>query len=504
MGIVSHSYLTARKVPKSTFTYSSPVASLVLTDNSQLTSDSQHLGESEAMNESSGNAGSTYLVWRTLVDVSCEWISVDQYVILAIDYMSELTLSTWVYLLATSALLLLAVKYIIMPINWVKDLSEVGYDCMLENGVSAGRRRGKSKRELVKEIRHQRQVGTLPPVYPNGWFVLLESDDLRAGQVKHVAALGENFAIFRTQEGVAHVLNAYCPHLGANMGVGGSVHGDCLECPFHSWRFSGVDGKCTSISYSEKVPEFARVKKWTSYEVNSFIFIWFHAENEEPTWYPEPIQPIQEKKWVYRGRNEFYVNSHIQEIPENGGDVAHLAAVHGPSIFNGSDLRLGQRLLWSFTHHEWVAKWDPNTEPGKTHTATMLLKHEIRFFNKISLIGMDVRAEQIGPSYVELHMETSFGKMILLQCITPLEPMLQKVVHRLYCPPLLYLYGSIVIWGESIMFERDVMVWNHKTYIEKPLLVREDRNIARHRRWYSQFYTEHSPRFTFQKESLDW
>ncbi|CAG2056005.1 unnamed protein product, partial [Timema podura] len=434
----------------------------------------------------------------------------------------------------------------------VQDLSEVGYDCMLENGISAGRRRGKSKRDLVKEIRHQRQVGTLPPVYPNGWFVLLESDELRAGQVKHVAALGENFAIFRTQEGVAHVLDAYCPHLGANMGVGGSVQGDCLECPFHSWRFSGVDGKCTSIPYSEKVPEFARVKKWTSYEVNSFIFIWFHAENEEPTWHPEPIQPIQEKKWVYRGRNEFYVNSHIQEIPENGGDVAHLAAVHGPSIFNGSDLRLGQRLLWSFTHHEWAAKWDPNTEPGKTHTATMFLKHEIRFFNKLSLIGMDVRAEQIGPSYVELHMETSFGKMILLQCITPLEPMLQKVVHRLYCPPLLYLYGSIVIWGESIMgwenikthptahngsvetivvkgtstkkndtrtetkgkkkkkekrvaeFERDVMVWNHKTYIEKPLLVREDRNIARHRRWYSQFYTEHSPRFTFQKESLDW
>jgi len=40
-------------------------------------------------------------------------------------------------------------------------------------------------------------VGKLPPVYPNGWFVLLESSQIKKGQVKHVSALGENFAVFR-------------------------------------------------------------------------------------------------------------------------------------------------------------------------------------------------------------------------------------------------------------------------------------------------------------------
>lgn len=42
-----------------------------------------------------------------------------------------------------------------------------------------------------------RKVGKLPPVYPNGWFALLESSQIKKGQVKHVSALSENFAVFR-------------------------------------------------------------------------------------------------------------------------------------------------------------------------------------------------------------------------------------------------------------------------------------------------------------------
>lgn len=48
----------------------------------------------------------------------------------------------------------------------------------------------KSKKELVKEVRKRRKIGELPPVYPNGWFALAESNDISTGQVKHVSALG--------------------------------------------------------------------------------------------------------------------------------------------------------------------------------------------------------------------------------------------------------------------------------------------------------------------------
>ena len=53
-------------------------------------------------------------------------------------------------------------------------------------------------------------------------FVLLESRDLARGQVKQVEALGQNLAVFRGSDtGTVFVTEAYCPHLGANIAVGG-------------------------------------------------------------------------------------------------------------------------------------------------------------------------------------------------------------------------------------------------------------------------------------------
>lgn len=67
-----------------------------------------------------------------------------------------------------------------------------------------------------------------------------------------VPVSGVQLAVFRGEDGQAHVLDAYCPHLGANLAVGGRVLGGCLECPFHSWIFQGSDGKCVKIPYTEK------------------------------------------------------------------------------------------------------------------------------------------------------------------------------------------------------------------------------------------------------------
>lgn len=61
---------------------------------------------------------------------------------------------------------------------------------------------------------------------------------------------GQNFVVFRTESGEVHIFDAYCPHLGANLGVGGIVKGDCIECPFHQWSFRASDGECTNIPYS--------------------------------------------------------------------------------------------------------------------------------------------------------------------------------------------------------------------------------------------------------------
>lgn len=65
------------------------------------------------------------------------------------------------------------------------------------------------------------------------------------------------------------------------------------------------------------VEKFAKIRKWTSKEVNGLIFVWYHMENEEP-WDIPVIDEVDNGKYVLHGWNEFRVHSHIQDIPENG------------------------------------------------------------------------------------------------------------------------------------------------------------------------------------------
>lgn len=65
-----------------------------------------------------------------------------------------------------------------------------------------------------------RKIGTkLPPPFPNGWYRLAASREIKPGKAKHIDCLGENFVVFRSQESNdVFVLDAYCPHMGANIG----------------------------------------------------------------------------------------------------------------------------------------------------------------------------------------------------------------------------------------------------------------------------------------------
>ena len=47
-----------------------------------------------------------------------------------------------------------------------------------------------------------------------------------------------------TPSGEVHVMDAFCPHLGAHLGHGGHVDGCEIVCPFHGWQFD-ADGHNT-------------------------------------------------------------------------------------------------------------------------------------------------------------------------------------------------------------------------------------------------------------------
>ncbi|CAN9504827.1 unnamed protein product [Ophioblennius macclurei] len=370
-------------------------------------------------------------------------------------------------------------------------------------GYSAGG--GRSRAQAANEARRRRKVGELPPVYPNGWYRVLDSHMLHRGEVKNISILGEQVAVFRGEDGKAYVLDAYCPHLGANLAVGGQVVGDCIECPFHGWQFRGNDGKCEKVPYSEKVPVFAKVRSWTSLEVNQQVLVWFHCDGDMPEWTVPQQREIMQGEWVYRGRTEHFINAHIQEIPENAADIAHLAHLHTAGILSGSDLHYTNSKSWDFVRHNWKVQWEPESEPNK-HCSRMLVKHALTVFGcHWPLLDVHVVARQVGPGLVFLLFNHSFlGRGVIMHCVTPVEPLLQCVSHTIfYQSNIPVMVPKFILKAECIQFERDVMIWNNKKYISKPLLVKEDSAIQKHRRWFSQFYSENSPRLQHQRDTLD-
>ena len=193
-------------------------------------------------------------------------------------------------------------KLFFAPLELQRKLHEIGY-------MSEEKR---SIKDIANEIRKRRQCGDVPPVYPNGWFHVLASNELPVEEVKYISMLGEQLAVFRGSDGVVHIVNAYCPHLGANLAIGGKVVADCIQCPFHGWKFRGEDGKCVEIPYSKSVPDFARTKAWPCLEMNDAIYLWYHAEGIEPTWIPDEIEEIKNGKWTYRGYTQHMINAHIE------------------------------------------------------------------------------------------------------------------------------------------------------------------------------------------------
>ena len=166
------------------------------------------------------------------------------------------------------------------PLDMFRSFEEVGY-----SNVKGQRQR--TKKDLINRMRRNRGLGRMPPPFPNGWYVIIESAhvskegerskipklrivfpgdmllsfalQLPPGGAKYIQALGKHFAVFRGQDSEkAFVTDAFCPHLGANLAANPAtqVKGDCIECPFHKWKFDGNDGSCTEIPYAAKVSEF--------------------------------------------------------------------------------------------------------------------------------------------------------------------------------------------------------------------------------------------------------
>lgn len=94
----------------------------------------------------------------------------------------------------------------------------------------------------------------LPPVYPNAWVPVAYSSAIEGdNQIYESVLCGQDIVLFRDKNSNVVCLDAYCPHLGANLAAGGRLttrnSETCIQCPFHGWSFNGR-GDCVDIPYN--------------------------------------------------------------------------------------------------------------------------------------------------------------------------------------------------------------------------------------------------------------
>lgn len=331
----------------------------------------------------------------------------------------------------------------------------------------------------LKMLLESQTLKRAPFPVPVGWYFIDYSDKVKAGELRNINVFDQEWVLFRSEDGgKVGVTDPYCPHLGAHIGHGGKVCGDNVRCPFHHWEYDS-NGMCKAIPYAKVMPPITKkqpiLRTLPTVEKYGMVWSWFHPLCEAPSW-DLPYIPELEDKTGYAGtrRGSWTANTCIQEIAENGVDVAHLKFLHNaPMIppvsatYDGAKmvLDIGQGYIVGHTYAGGLnvmrfTQKDPVT--GKAITATMI-SYSVPLTHDTTQMNMSFRH----VDYPEGSPELAFTK--------------KQIDHMI----------GAAEGEESAGFESvDFIVWNNKRYRPNPLLCDGDGPIFPFRKWFSQFYVE--------------
>lgn len=103
---------------------------------------------------------------------------------------------------------------------------------------------------------------------------------------------------------------------------------------------------------------------------------------------------------ISKARMSLVCRFYLQEIPENGADVAHLKQVHQPFIAAGIDLVKMWSKYFSWGQHNWTAAWTQMPNPDG-HIGSLKLTHDLTFFGiSLPFVFLNVHALQVRRLYM--------------------------------------------------------------------------------------------------------
>jgi nitrite reductase/ring-hydroxylating ferredoxin subunit len=294
----------------------------------------------------------------------------------------------------------------------------------------------------------------------------------------------EDVVLYRTADGTAQVVEAYCPHLGAHIGEGGCVKGETLQCPFHGWRFD-LEGRNVEIPFSDTVNKSVRLKQWHTREFDHLIIVWYDALGRDPWWewpgIPEFRDPDYHQPHEYEGAAVCYgALTVVPQLPmENNADPLHFPFVHGttePVVMERFELKehesaIRVKILFGGGKGATWATPDGPTYGIIEGSSWGLGMGVARF----EIAGMRA-AQVVCTTPIDRDHSYAFGTIAALR-----EPGATELSGR----------SKKIIDEQLKQVRSDFRIWEHQRYVLKPSFVMpQERNFAAFRRWARQFYPD--------------
>ena len=310
----------------------------------------------------------------------------------------------------------------------------------------------------------------------NLWYVAEWSHVVKDKPVK-AKLLGQNFVLFRDAEGKVSCLSDVCLHRGGSLS-GGSVHKDCVACPYHGWRYNGK-GEVTFIpsrGEAGPIPQRAMIDAYPTEERYGMIWV-FLGDLPEAERYPiPPFAEYGQPGWREL-QSEFTWKASAARVVENGIDMAHASFVH--PVF-GHPSTAAKNFIES-EHRE---------ESWATHTVVM---HPPAFKGLVrQFIRKERQTTRVHPTYylsgytVRLQVDLKPGwSTIVLDANTPVD----EFTTRTFAVQLRSFFRSPIFDKDSKrrlmqIFEQDAAIveasqpnWLPET-LENELSVQHDRFMS--------------------------
>jgi len=330
-----------------------------------------------------------------------------------------------------------------------------------------------------------------PSPFPEGWYFVSTREAVLRAKLIQKTWMGENVIVWADESGRVCVADAYCPHLGADLGpaAGGRVCDGRLVCPFHGYEFDAT-GQCVATPFAPP-PKTARLRVYETQEILGLIFAWWGIGGRRPQW-SLPDRMLDQAGWTNFEINTLRFPGHPQDTTENSVDLAHLRYVHGYDSVNP--------VVEASVEGPYLeARFDFE----RTRTIAGPIKLTFDVSARTFVFGL-------GYSYVEIR-ERSIGMDLRLWVLatpvdgTLIDMTLVSQAREIRNPKRMIAgLGFLPVGLRAPIINRfiasqqrqdvlqDVVIWSRQQYRARPRLCRSDGKIMPFRHYCSQFYPDPS------------